>query len=96
MDFHRIIFSDLKEALKSGFEVKAYSMVKANGENAQVSYVDELDSWLIASKNVSLLARKPADLALYRPYKTQETDRYQYACLMGATWFDILDRMDPA
>ncbi len=31
--------------------------LKANGENAQISYVPEIQSWSISSKNVCLLAR---------------------------------------
>jgi hypothetical protein len=31
-------------------------MVKANGENAQISFVKEIQGWMIASKNVCLVA----------------------------------------
>jgi hypothetical protein len=31
--------------------------LKANGENIQVAYVKEIDSWMICSKNVSLISK---------------------------------------
>lgn len=37
-------------------------MSKANGENCQISYYEELDAYIIASKNVALAARKAEDL----------------------------------
>ena len=40
-------------------------MSKANGENAQISYFPEFDTWIIASKNVALAARNRSDLKLY-------------------------------
>ena len=46
---------------------------KVNGENAQVSYHYDFDAWVICSKNVSLLAATPQDLAKY------EEVRYTYA-----------------
>ena len=58
-------------------------MVKANGENAQVSYCEDADAWLIASKNVSLLARTKSDIKLYDRAKDGDTDRYQYAKLIA-------------
>lgn len=50
---------------------------KINGENAQVSYNYEYDAWVICSKNVSLLASFPEDLAMYKE------PRYHYALLIA-------------
>ena len=44
----------------SGIEI--VRMVKANGENVQVSYVEEAKAWLICSKNVSLMARSRVEI----------------------------------
>lgn len=71
-------------------------MVKANGENAQVSYCEDADAWLIASKNVSLLARTRSDIKLYEKAKEGDTDRYQYAKLIAHTWFNTLDKFSKA
>ena len=35
--------------------IQVVKCLKANGENLQVAYVKELDSWMICSKNVSLI-----------------------------------------
>ena len=54
------------EALRNGFAIEAVKTLKANGENAQVSYSAEADAWVLASKNVSLLARTRSDLKHYK------------------------------
>lgn len=53
---------DVKKALNNEKKMHVYKLGKANGENAQISYVKECDSWVMASKNVSLLARNKEDL----------------------------------
>lgn len=45
--------------------VQILKTLKANGENAQISYCPRLGAWLLCSKNVSLAARGPKDLELY-------------------------------
>jgi hypothetical protein len=62
-------------------------MVKANGENAQISYIKELDCWIIASKNVGLMAQYKADLDFYKG------PRYDFAREIGKCWFEILDKL---
>ena len=63
---------------------------KANGENAQISYCSIIESWCIASKNVSLMARNRSDLD---SYKSESTTRYTYALEIAEVWFDILERI---
>lgn len=70
------------------FPIKVYKLIKANGENAQVSYVESLECWIIASKNVSLLAKSKDDLEIYTE------DRFHFAKLIAQTWFDILEKSD--
>lgn len=51
--------------MTKGFQVELFQLVKANGENCQISYIDLVDSWLISSKNVSLLAKNVEDIEKY-------------------------------
>ena len=41
--------------------------MKANGENAQISYSEYLDCWVIVSKNVCLTAKNRYDLEKFPP-----------------------------
>ena len=61
-------------------------MEKANGENCQISYISQIDHWVIASKNVSLIAKSRADLEKYK-----ENTRFNFAYLIGVTFFEILE-----
>lgn len=64
--------------------------VKANGENVQISYVEDLACWSVSSKNVCLLARKHEEIdSLYN------SDRFHFAKLMAHAWFDILSSLPP-
>lgn len=83
------IFDDLENYLTTGLgSVSIYKTNKANGENIQVSYSRELQGWIIASKNVALVARKEEDLSLYT------NDRYHFAKLIGKCWFDIVKKLE--
>lgn len=85
---HNIIFGDVKEFLSQGNKISVYQLVKANGENAQISWSPRLEAWIIASKNVSLLARTLDDVELYKK------DRYHYARLIAAQWFQTIKRIE--
>lgn len=74
---------------KNNGVVQVLKTLKANGENAQISYCKEIKSWIICSKNVSLAARTRKDFALY------EDSRFRFAQLIGGTFFDILDKLEP-
>lgn len=83
-----LMFGELENTiLHKGGSVLVYQTIKANGENAQVSFYAPLNSWIIASKNVSLAAVTGVDLANY------EGERYQFAKLIAERWFDILNRL---
>lgn len=60
-----IIFAGIEEALKNGNKVRIYQTEKANGENCQISYFRPVDSWLVSSKNVSILAKSRNDVEFY-------------------------------
>jgi hypothetical protein len=64
--------------------------LKVNGENAQIGYCGELDTWVICSKNVSMMARTVEDLPAY----TSE-QRYTFASYIAEAWFKHLAILTP-
>jgi len=82
-----MIFAPVKKALVEGHRVEAVRMLKANGENCQISYVSQLDAWVIASKNVGLIARNADDVA---QYEGKNAMRYSFASLMARCWFTLI------
>eukprot|EP00361_Fabrea_salina_P001476 CAMPEP_0202430446 /NCGR_PEP_ID=MMETSP1345-20130828/3886_1 /ASSEMBLY_ACC=CAM_ASM_000843 /TAXON_ID=342563 /ORGANISM="Fabrea Fabrea salina" /LENGTH=1162 /DNA_ID=CAMNT_0049041933 /DNA_START=84 /DNA_END=3572 /DNA_ORIENTATION=+ len=87
---HTIFFEAENAILREEAAIDIYKTNKANGENAQISYVGCLDSWVISSKSVSLLARALEDLERYR---NDKTDRYKFSLLIAEAWFGILETM---
>ena len=85
---HTIFFEAENAILKERAAIDIYKATKADGENAQISYVDSLDCWAICSKNISLLARTSGDLESYR-----HSDRFTISMLIAETWFRILETM---
>ena len=59
------IFHLIQEAYKRGNVIELFSLRKANGESAQVSYCSLLDAWIVGSKNVSICIRSRADIKDY-------------------------------
>jgi len=84
---NKLIFQGVRESLQEGQEIEVFKLLKANGENCQISWIDATQAWLIASKNVSLLARNIEDISEYTK------DRFYYAKLIGKTWFNILEKI---
>lgn len=82
-------FSKVKALLDQGIPVNIWNTVKENGENAQVSFKQELNSWVIGSKNVSLVARCEEDIKDH--YKEL---RFNFAKLIAEMWFKILKLID--
>ena len=80
-------------ALNQNLKIDLYKMTKANGEMAQISWNNTKKAWVIASKNVCLLAQSNKDLELYNPSKTGSI-RYSFAYLIGQTWFEIIGKFD--
>ena len=52
-----------------------------------MSYIQELDAWVVASKNVGLIARNESDVELYTK---KNGIRYSFACLMAKCWFTLI------
>ena len=70
------------------FPLRVVKMSKANGENCQISYFEDLDAYIIASKNVALAARQSSDIAFY------DGTRYSFARLIAETWFKLIKDKD--
>lgn len=87
-ELHNIIFGGAQKSLQNKKQAAVYKCVKANGENAQISWVGNLGAWLIASKNVSLLARTEEDISKY------EGERFHFAKLIAKEWFRYTERLN--
>ena len=78
--------------------ISIYKLLKANGENAQISYNILINKWVIASKNVALICYNLLDLyENYEPlYKSNnhiiKPTRYNIAFQIALCWFDILEK----
>ena len=82
---------------KNSNGILLYKLLKANGENAQISYSPLIQKWVIASKNVSLICSNLTDLyehyePLYKNNKYQiKPTRYNIAFQIALCWFDIIE-----
>ena len=90
-DIRGVLFHELEDAMLADCSVDMYKLLKANGENAQVSFCPQLDAWAISSKNVCMLARSPDDFAQY-----ESGGRFHFVQLIAQAWFTHLNAMDPA
>ena len=87
----KYIFYPVLQELENDYYIEIIKLMKANGENAQISYIKKFDYWVIASKNVCLLANNRDDLEEYPPFtKSGKPTRYSFAYIIGQCWFDIL------
>ena len=93
----KYIFYPVLQELENDYYIEIIKLMKANGENAQISYIKQFDYWVIASKNVCLLAQYRDDLEDYPPYTNpknpneRKPTRYSFAYKIGQCWFDILE-----
>ena len=87
-DLKNHILAGAKKAILDGCKVEIVKTLKANGENCQISWSPEADAWVVASKNVALLARDPEDLERY--IQGKRTVRYNFAVLMAGCWFRMV------
>ncbi|CAE8612692.1 unnamed protein product, partial [Polarella glacialis] len=80
----------VSDAWRAGRRILVSRLEKANGENAQVSYMSATGQWVLCSKNVSLLASAPSEVSL-----PQWSDhRYRFARHVAELWFDQLGRLE--
>ena len=81
-----IIMAGVYRSLEEGYKVEAVRTLKANGENAQISWNSELGLWIFSSKNVALLAKTPKDIETYK--NLESNTRYNFAILIAEAWFE--------
>lgn len=89
-DMKNYILAGAKRALLEGHKIEIVKTLKANGENCQISWSPEADAWVVASKNVALLARDEEDVIKYTDGKKT---RYTFAALMANCWFKLISRI---
>ena len=88
------IFYPIYKYLSKKNKITIYKLLKANGENAQIGYNQQLKNWVIASKNVSLICKNRNDLYdNYEPLHKNsfKPTRYNIAFQIALCWFDILE-----
>lgn len=85
------ILGPVLKAIAQGEKVEVLKTLKANGENMQVSWSEETESWVIASKNVAMLARDEGDIASYK--QGGDYGRYAFAQEMARAWFKMTKKM---
>lgn len=76
------------KAILDGHQVEVVKTLKANGENVQVSWNEDVEAWVICSKNVGLIAQKRGDI------DRNNSDRFVFAKEMAHVWFDILEDLE--
>ena len=76
-------------ALMEGHRIEVLKTLKANGENVQVSWNNQVQAWVICSKNVALIAqnREHANSNNYT------APRFAFAREMANVWFDKIDQI---
>ena len=60
------ILGPVLKAIAQGDKIEVLKTLKANGENMQVSWSGETESWVVASKNVAMLVRDEGDIVSYK------------------------------
>jgi len=94
----RTFMPRVKAALENGEDVTIISTDKANGENAQITYISDpsLENffqvkgmWLVCSKNVAVAFRDLEDIECY------QEDRYYYAKLIAKCWLRTFTALNP-
>ena len=91
------IFYPIYKYLAKKNKITLYKLLKANGENAQIGYNQQLQKWVIASKNVSLICKGRVDLYdNYEPLhkNSYKPTRYNIAFQIALCWFDILENKE--
>ena len=88
---HKKIFGEAKAVYDSmAGGVVIIEANKANGENCQISWIQEAAAWLISSKNVAMLLRTVDDIQFYIG------DRFHFAEIISREWFASLKKLKDA
>lgn len=83
------IFNSKEQSDDKTLSIRIYKMFKENGEHCQISFVEELECWLVASKNVAILVRNESDIKLYAH------ERFIWARLIAEQWLSIINGLSP-
>ena len=83
------VLFEAKRHLHRGGRVEVVQTVKANGENAQISWHPSLALWAIASKNVCMLLPE-ADMEAREALQAYDKDRYRFARQIALAWLRTL------
>lgn len=67
-----------------------YSLFKENGEHCQVGYLAEVDMWLMASKNVTIVIKDEKDLEAY------QKERFYWAKLIAKQFLTQISTLSPS
>lgn len=97
----KVLMGPILRALGQNKLIRVTKMVKANGENAQISYCETLDSWVVCSKNIAIYLKIYDDLEYYKPYTFRNKEgieieanvKFSFAYLIGIAWFDIIKKV---
>ncbi|EAR94538.1 hypothetical protein TTHERM_00052480 (macronuclear) [Tetrahymena thermophila SB210] len=73
---------------KEAFDVHIYKLGKANGENAQISYIKKFDAWVVSSKNVSMLIQSNKNVQI------PDEQRYGFTRLISQVWIEFVRRLE--
>ena len=74
-------------ALMEGHRIEVLKTLKANGENVQVSWNNQVQAWVVCSKNVALIAQT-REHANSNNYTSM---RFAFAREMANVWFDKIE-----
>jgi hypothetical protein len=88
------ILAPVLKAIAQGHQVEVLKTLKANGENVQVSYSAETESWVVCSKNVAILVRNRDDVKKYE--NGAGATRCSFAREMAYVWLDKVGTMAEA
>jgi len=97
------IFFPILESFKFGNKVEIFSMRKANGESAQISFSNLANAWVISSKNVSICIRNREDILKYEQYfynikiKNRPTigleDKFLFSRQIAECWCNEIEKI---
>ncbi|KAL4471393.1 hypothetical protein ABPG74_008286 [Tetrahymena malaccensis] len=73
---------------KEPFDIHIYKLGKANGENAQISYIKKFDAWAVSSKNVCMLIQSHKDVQI------PDEQRYGFTRLISQVWIEFIRKLE--
>lgn len=89
---HYQTLAQVKKCLLQGNTIELRKHVLMDGHEAQVSWSQHLKAWVIATKNVSLVARALTDVTLLYP----EQSRFKVTRQIALCWFKKLESFSSA